>query len=765
MTPPAQPRRIALIGNYLPRRCGIATFTYDIWQALDARYPEVECKVWAMDDGGEPHAYPDEVAGSIAQDNPDAYQTAAQDIAAFKPDIVWLQHEFGIFGGPAGMMLLPLLDRLSAPLVVTLHTVLSHPDPAQRRVMDYLVERADTLIVMADAGRRILIECYAADPSRIAVIPHGIPDRPLVDTAVAKRRHGLGERPVGLTFGLLSPGKGIETMIAALPEIIARIPDFLYVVIGETHPHIRAQAGESYRDGLMAQARGLGVADNILWISRFFDTDELLDYLEAADVYVTPYLNPAQITSGTLAYAVGLGKAVVSTPYVHAQELLADGIGRLVPFGDSQRMADEIVDLLSDRAALDRLRHRTYDLGRSMIWPRLAEAAFDRFGEALVRARPTATPRLPAVPTRLGEAALARLTDGTGILQHSRFSVPDRAHGYCTDDNARGLILACRAGWLTPEQRRHYGAIYAAFLNHAWNAQTGAFRNFMSFERRWLEETGSQDSSGRALWALAHAAAAGHDDQLRDWAGTLFDEALPSIAGFASMRTRAFTALACVEAWVQHGPQPRLRQVLSDAVDALLREYRASSSDDWQWFEPVLAYDNARLPEALLRAGTLLGRDDAIATGLAALTWLAARQTAPDGHFRPVGSDSFGRQHAEPLPFDQQPLEAQAMIAASQAALVASGNARWRATGLAAYRWFLGANDLQLALAQPQSGECFDGLTPRGVNRNQGAESVLAFQLATYIMNNLMNMRDARLGAVMSIGHGPGDAAASPVAA
>ena len=340
-------RKIALIGNFLPRMCGIATFTTDIQRAFADRYPDVTMNVWAMNDCGQHYNYPAEVTGEIDAENPQSYRDAAREISAGKPDLVWIQHEFGIFGGSAGDHLLFLLDRLNCPVAVTLHTILTKPDPAQRRVMDALIARCQTLIVMAEEGRRILIDTYDADPARIAVIAHGIPDRRFAPTAPMKAQLGLAGHEVILTFGLLSPGKGIETMMAAMPAIVAACPTALYVVLGATHPHTIAQHGESYRDGLKAQAAMLGVAEHIRWVDAFVETGALLNYLEAADIYATPYLNPAQITSGTLSYAVGLGKPVVSTPYVHARELLADDHGRLVDFGDSKGFADAIIDLLT----------------------------------------------------------------------------------------------------------------------------------------------------------------------------------------------------------------------------------------------------------------------------------------------------------------------------------------------------------------------------------------------------------------------------------
>jgi glycosyltransferase involved in cell wall biosynthesis len=762
--------RIALIGNFLPRRCGIATFTTDIYRAMQTRFPEVAVDVWAMNDGANRYDYPDAVVGSINADEPESYRAAAREIEASAPDMVWIQHEFGIFGGSAGEYLLPLLDRISCPVAATLHTVLSKPDVDQRRVMDVLVDRCQSLIVMAEEGRRILIDTYGADPARVSVIPHGIPDRPFSPTEPMKQRLGLADRDVILTFGLLSKGKGIETMIEAMPAIVARFPKTLYVVLGATHPHVIAHEGEAYRDRLKTQASRLGVGDNICWVDAFVETGEVLDYLEAADIYVTPYLNPAQITSGTLAYAVGLGKPVVSTPYVHARELLAEDHGRLVDFGDSAGFASAIIGLLSDRAALDGLRERTYALGRTMIWPRFAEASMAEFLKipALQTARAAPVKTRP-IPARLPLTAIERLSDSTGMIQHSVFSIPDRSHGYCVDDNARALILMCRNKGFPPAERAQWTQIYAAFVQHAWNPDTQAFRNFMGFNRTWLEDEGSCDSRARTIWSLAIAATEASDPAIRQWARSLFDTTLSATAERTSLRTRAFMMLAASAMLTIRSGDEQLTKLLTEFGEDLISQLEGSRRADWCWFETVLAYDNARLPEALLRAGLALDRNDFVVRGLETLTWISDRQTATEGHFRAVGSDSFGRPFAPPLRYDQQPLEAWAMVDACEAAYAATHDDHWKTIATKAYRWFLGENDLGLAIADAATGECCDGLMPTGINRNQGAESVLSFHIATYAINQLLaesfESETRTLGEFSFIRHQTLDVIAPPIAA
>ncbi|MBY8828670.1 glycosyltransferase family 4 protein [Hephaestia mangrovi] len=732
-------RHIALIGNFLPRKCGIATYTTDTYNALKARFPDLRVDVYAMDDRPGAYDYPAEVTRAIAQNERGAYLDAARAIEASGAQAVWLQHEYGIYGGPAGELILALLDRVSAPLIVTLHTVLEQPNPDERRVLEALLKRAARVVVMAEKGREILARVYQADPRKVVMIPHGVPDRALAEPDAIKPRFGWQGHKVVLTFGLLAPGKGIETLIEALPAIVAAEPSTLYVLVGATHPNLVAHEGEAYRDRLKALAAELGVAGNIAFVDRFVEQEELLDYLQAADVYVTPYTNPAQITSGTLSYAVGVGQAVVSTPYVHATEILADDHGRLVPFGDSTAMAHEIGALLADAAARRALSERAYARGRTMIWPRLAEAAM-REVDAAVASAPRRIARAvpaPLKPLTPDLTAIERMSDATGILQHAIYSVPDRRHGYCIDDNARALMLVTQMADLVEELRDTWTTIYASFVQHAWNPDTRRFRNFMNYDRSWCEDAGSEDSNGRTLWALGVVARDAGIVKHRDWAGSMFDMTAGLAFDLGSPRAQAFAMLgasAMLDTHPDHAVARRILTTFGEELMALLAEARRP---EWSWFEIVLAYDNARLPEALIRAGEALGRDDMMARGLETLDWIVAQQTSPEGRFRAVGTESFGRAYAEPAAFDQQPLEAQATIDACAAAFAVTRDRRWVAEAERAYRWFLGVNDLDLPLASPQDGGCFDGLMPHGVNRNQGAESILALQLASCAISAL----------------------------
>ena len=720
-------RRIAIIGTYAPRKCGIATFTKDVVDQLGTYHPEIGIDVYALDHRSRSHAY-EAVAGVLDPEDAGALSQIARAINESGVDAVWIQHEYGIYGGDHGLKVLDLVDRIAAPLILTPHTVLGDPGPEQERILRHLVARASRIMTMSGHARDLLATRYGAPHEILTLIPHGAPDRPFGRESEFKTRLGLAGRPVLTTFGLLGPGKGLETMIEALPDILARHPDAIYRIVGATHPNLVAEEGEAYREGLKQLAADLGVEHAIGWDDRFIETEELLDQLEACDIYVTPYPGLQQSTSGTLSYAVALGKAVVSTPYLHARELLADGVGRLVPRSDKDALVQAVVALLDDPEAMRAQQQRAYAKGRETVWPRFADAAAKLVEDAVApdaRILPaTATPSLTAV---------FAASDATGILQHAIGIVPDRRHGYCLDDNARALMLVNVAEGVDPARRLEWSMTYASFVQHAWNDDAKIFRNFMRFDRSWCEEAGSEDSNGRALWALGRTIEQSPIAAIRDWAVRWYDTALPSLSDLESPRAVAFVMLGAAARLRHESGHAASQTALARGGDLLMRILGGGRRPDWAWFEAVLGYDNPRLSQALIEAGTLLDQPAWTEAGLETLSWIGAKQSATDGCFRPIGSDSFGIRH-DALPFDQQPLEAQAAIDAVASAWRATRNPEWIATARAAWRWYFGANDRGVVLADLASGRCRDGITPRGANENCGAESILAFQLSHYSM-------------------------------
>lgn len=729
---------IAVLGNALPRRCGLATYTSHSVQALRQAYPAIKIDHYAMDDGHGAD-YGGSIAMAIPADDVSAYVRAALAIKRSGAQILWIHHEFGIFGGTAGDYLLTLLRHLDIPVVITLHTVLAQPNDDQRRVTQALIRAADRLIVMAREGARLLTDVYHVPPDRIAVIPHGAPDRALSATQPLKDRLGLGDGPIVLTFGLLSPGKGIETAIRALPPVVARHPDLRYFIVGATHPALVRREGESYRESLVALARELEVDEQVRFVDRFLEDEELLDYLQAADIYLTPYPGREQVTSGTLSYALAMGKPIISTPYIHAEEVLSNGLGTLIPPGDPRPITEALVDLLGNPTKLVRQAEKVWSASRGTIWQENARSVMDVFQDARA-GTPVAMPDGRAVGAKqvVQIAGLTAMTDDVGIIQHSIHGIPDRNHGYCIDDNCRALKLICETRAGDPVERQRLAIIYAAFVEHAWNDSTGGFRNFMGYDRQWLESEGSEDSNGRALWTLGSVMRLAPQDFIRRWALGLFNKALPLVDRLRSPRSIAFAMLgmaSVLEAEPHHEQCRSLLRRAADQFDALLQ---AAQRPAWSWFEIVLAYDNARLPQAMIEAGRVLKDARAMAAGTSTLRWLLEQQTSPRGQFRPVGTQSFGVPFAPPAAFDQQPLEAAATIDACLSACRADGDPLWTEAAIRASRWFEGENDLNSPLTNRDGTLCYDGLTPHGVNLNMGAESILALQMARHAMATMI---------------------------
>lgn len=736
-------RTVAMLGNHLPRRCGIATFTTDLSEAIAAAGPDLDCFVLAMNDGRHHHAYPGRVRFELTDSDTAAYRRAADFLNVNAVDVISVQHEYGIFGGKAGSHLLPLLRELRMPIVTTLHTILAAPNLHQRRVMDELTAVSDRLVVMTAGGADLLRDVHGVSTGKIDIIPHGIPNVPF---AGSKNRLGVEGRPMVLTFGLLGPDKGIEYVIDALPTILSDHPDAVYIVLGATHPHIVERHGETYRLMLEDRAKRLGVDGSVIFHNRFVSQAELSEFLAAADIYITPYLNPEQITSGTLAYALGAGKAVISTPYAYARELLAEDRGILVPWRDSSAIATEIVGLLDDPEKRMGFRQRAAAHGRAMLWPAVAQSYLETFerartahGQRLRTAfRASTLATRPAELPRVNLDHVRVMSDDTGMLQHATFNVPRYEEGYCVDDNARALLLMTlleAAGGEDPQIVRTLASRYLAFVDHAFNRPLGRFRNFMSYSRQWREEEGSQDSHGRALWALGTVVGGSADPGRLSLAGALFHAALPAVSTFSSPRAWAFTLLG-IEQYLRAFEGDRNVQAAGrELAGRLLGLFRGIDKPDWPWCEDRVTYCNARLPQALIATGAWSGDREMTATGLRSLGWLTTIQMTLDGYFAPVGTDGFYQQGMTAAVFDQQPVEACASVSACMQAFRSTGDHRWAEHARRAFTWFLGQNQLQQPLYDPLSGGCRDGLHADRVNENEGAESTLSFLLA------LMDMR------------------------
>lgn len=743
--------RMAMIGSYVPRRCGIATFSHNLATAIsevshtalgDARS---EIRIVAMNDQSDTYSYDAEVIAEIHQQHRNDYRNAADIINTSRIDAVCLQHEYGLFGGDCGEHLFDLLDRLRKPLISTLHSVLSKPSPKQREVMERICAISSRVVVMVERAKMLLMEVYGVPKERIRIIPHGGPDVPFGDTEPFKKRFGVSNRPMILTFGLLGPGKSLETVIEALATVVPDHPDLAYIILGVTHPGVRREHGELYRLSLERRVVELGIQNNVLFHNHYVSDDDLCEYLQAADIYVTPYRDKEQITSGTLAYAMTCGKAVISTPYWHAQELLVNGCGRLVEFGNVQGFSDAIGELIADRGKRLSMQRAAYNRGRSMVWPNVGRQYVDTLNEAIAShaeqsAERTATPgaMMRMSLPELYPDYLETMTDDTGILQHAVYSTPNRHHGYCSDDNARALIVASM-GWSLFQDDRWlpYMDRYLGFLHYAYVPETNRFRNVMSYDRKWMDNDESDDCQGRVVWALGYLISHAPSDSVRQLATDLFRSAVPMIETLCYPRSWSLSILG-LHYYLRAVPNDdAVRNVKIALADRLSDAFDVHEAEDWPWFENVVTYDNGRVPQALILAGHQLDRTDLVDRGLRTLRWLLEIQTAPQGHLSIIGNDGWLVRGEPRAAFDQQPLEAAALIAACKAAFRASGDRYWLDEMRRCFEWYLGKNDVGISMVDFKTRGCFDGLKRAGVNHNQGAESLLSWLLSLAIMHEM----------------------------
>jgi glycosyltransferase involved in cell wall biosynthesis len=716
--------KTCLIGTYPPRECGIGTFTYDLRQSLDG----IHSNVIAITNDNTKHRYPEEVLFQIRQHNIDDYRLAAEYLNSSGIDLVCLQHEFGIFGGPDGSYISTLLANLRMPVVTTLHTVLSQPPKGIRENLIKVAELSDHLVVLNSRAIPILGDVYGISAQKISLIHHGVPDAAFIDPNFFKDKFGVEGRLMLLTFGLLNPNKGIEVMIEALPEITRKHPGVVYVVLGATHPEVRRARGEEYRESLKQRVRELELDEHVIFQDRYVSFAELCEYLGACDIYVTPYHSKEQIVSGTLAYAVGMGKAVISTPYLYAEELLSNGRGELIAFGDAQGLAGTVTKLIEGEAARHRMRKRAYEYGRQMIWTEVGK----RYSETFEKIATTSAPRVSASPTisqawsqstEVNLDHLIRLTDDTGIFQHATYGIPDRRSGYSADDIGRALVLVVEhyrqfrepESWsLVPK--------YLSFLQHT-QLPDGRFHNFMNFARQFTDEVGSEDTQGRVLWGLGAVVAAGRDYSARALARELFENALPKLK-LKHPRALAYAICGQYEFLRRYDGATQVRRKLEDFASRLAMIYERSVSTDWHWFGDDLTYANAKMPQALLLAADVTGEERFFKNGIESLEFLLA-QTYRDGMFDFPGNQGWQRRHGKRAIFGQQPIEAGYMAETLMTAAGMTGEERYEHLAQTAVEWLLGRNRLGAALYDPNSGACADGLDARGPSMNQGAESVI----------------------------------------
>ncbi|MDD5216576.1 MAG: glycosyltransferase family 4 protein [Candidatus Omnitrophica bacterium] len=747
-------KKIAFIGNYLPRHCGIATFTTDLCETFAAQNPSVQVFAIPVTDIEEGYSYPERVRLEIKEQDIASYKAAADFLNLNDIDVVCVQHEFGIFGGDAGGYILALLRQLKMPIVTTLHTVLQNPSARQRRVMDELIALSEYVVVMTQKAVDILQEVNKIHGSKIQLIPHGIPDVPFIDPNFYKDQYGVEGKTALLTFGLLAPHKGIEIVLRTLPQVIKEYPNVVYIIVGATHPHLLRHEGEAYRIFLQRLCDDLKISGNVIFHDRFVSPEELKELLVLADIYITPYHEEAQVVSGTLSYSFGAGNAVISTPYWHAAELLSDGKGIIVPFNDSNAMGEAIMRLIGNESERNAMRKNAYLLGREMTWPNVLFKYASIFEESRIRRYPPSKMKIKMYPLEqqihvlpdIKLDHLVRMTDSIGVFQHATFNVPNFSEGYCTDDNARALILAVlleNLGIINPLKINDLASCYLGFINYAWDPSIGRFRNFLTFQRNWKKEMPSEDCHGRALWAIGTCIGRSKNEGYVQMLVELFEKALASSASFTSPRAWAFILLGIHE-YLQRFHGDRLARNCMQTLVARLHDlYKANSDAEWRWFESSLTYCDAKLPHALFLSGHDLGNEEMLKTGIEALSWLVKIQTSTRGQFQPVGSDGeYRRGGVKPI-FDQQPIEAYATVSACLEAYRITKDRTWYEKALNAFQWFLGRNDLGIPLYSPVTGGCCDGLHINRVNLNQGAESTLSFLLSLTEMTQMENILES----------------------
>ncbi|MFC3196636.1 glycosyltransferase family 4 protein [Parapedobacter deserti] len=725
--------KIALIGTYKPRRCGIGSFTKNLFDSLPSEiHNSPGSFVVAINEPGSSRDYPPEVQFVIDQDDHETYLKAAEFINQRGADICLVQHEYGIFGGQNGVYILSLLHSLAVPVITTFHTVLKKPSHNELYIAKEIAKISQRVVVMAEKAVELLGDNYEIPERKITVIPHGVPEISYDRTAVRGELQ-LTDKKVLFTFGFIGRNKGIETVISALPALVAQHPDIVYIVLGKTHPNVVKHAGEEYRLFLHRLVKKLNLEPHVIFLNQYASEQDLFKYLIATDIYLTPYLNEVQITSGTLSYALGVGSAVVSTPYWHAAELLADGRGALFNFNDSRQLSQTLLDLLGHPEKLKMMRAKAWEFGETITWPKIGEVYNGLFQQVQQHASVHPVKKDPAFdrsilpPLKLDH--IVRLTDSTGIFQHATYGIPNYHEGYCLDDNARALLMALMAyRRMKDETALRHVPTYLAYIHYAQN-DDGTFRNFMSFDRHFLDEVGSEDAFGRAIWAIGYTMTHAPKDAYFQVARKIFFKAVPQFERLKSIRSIANTILGLYHYLKGHPTDDGMMELTHRLAARLYDEYRVYRRDDWHWYESLLAYDNALLPLAMMRAGELLNNEAFRKVGFESMAFLE-KHTMRKGHLSLVGNAEWFKQDGECSRFDQQPVDAMATVLLFLQAYNNTGDQKYLHAVYTAFMWFLGENDLRMSLYDFETGGCCDGLERDGVNRNQGAESTLAYLIS-----------------------------------
>ena len=728
--------KIAFIGTYPPRECGIGTFTNNLYHSVIINNTKKGYSndgfVVALNDFNNKYEYPEEVKLTIRQEHQEDYIQAVKFINHSGAEVCILEHEFGIFGGQNGVYILPLLHRLEIPLIVTLHTILKTPSYNEKAVLQEICRMANKIVVMSHKAIDFLVNIYDVPEDKIAFIDHGVPDLQF-SAEKSKKEFKLEHKKVLTTFGFIGRNKGIETVINALPKVVEKHPDLIYMILGKTHPNVLRHSGEEYRIYLMRLVKTLQLDKNVYFLNEYLDVKDLFKYLSATDIYITPYLNEAQITSGTLSYAIGVGAAVVSTPYWHAAELLANGRGRLFNFGDSDELSSVLTELLDNPAELNKLKNKAGEYGKKITWPKTGEKYIAAAEQAIMQGtekpekKDTILDLLILPPFSL--AHINRLTDDTGIIQHAMFGIPNLKEGYCLDDNARALLMVLMAYRQIKDVRSlELSPVYLSYIHYMQN-KDGTFRNFLSFSRNYLDEIGSEDSFGRTIWALGYLLGNAPNDAYYQTGRLLFFNAAPNFEKLNSIRSIANTMIGICYYLKTNPADDSMTERLRNMAHKLIKQFEENQSDDWQWFESLLAYDNGILPLALLHSAEILNEEKVLDVALKSMQFLT-EHTLKENYLSIIGNEKWYKKDGERSVFAQQPIDAMSMVLMYHQAFHVTKDKEYLNKLYTSFLWFLGENDLRLSLYDFETKGCCDGFESYGVNRNQGAESSLAYLIS-----------------------------------
>ncbi|MBN1271115.1 MAG: glycosyltransferase family 4 protein [Candidatus Aminicenantes bacterium] len=729
--------KIAFIGNYIPRQCGIATFTRDLTESLikinREKNIKAEAFVVAMNDQNQTYAYPEIVKFTVRQEYQRDYLEAAKFINYSNAEICILQHEFGIFGGENGIYILPLIHELQIPLIVTFHTVLKNPSEKEMMIVREIGKKAEKIVVMSKLAVDFLINIYNLQKQKIKLIEHGVPDFDFIQRKTYKKKLNLENKKSLLTFGLLSRDKGLETVIQALPRVVKKHPEIVYVILGKTHPNVVRSSGEEYRNYLKLLVERNNLRKHVYFYDKYVSNEELFGYLSAIDIYITPYLNEAQITSGTLSYAIGAGAAVVSTPYWHAKELLSDGRGMLFDFKDSDALADLLINLFNNPEKLSRIRKKAYQYGRKTVWPEIGARYLQLVADVLKKGPEVRIKEEPVVnPLILPEFCLdhvQRLTDDTGILQHAKYIIPNFKEGYSLDDNARALLMFL----MVFRQRKNKEALKfittcLSFINLMQN-DDGTFKNYLSFNRNFIDQVGSEDSFGRTVWALGYLVKYPPNDLFFEIAEEILIKSFSNLMHLKSIRGMTNSIIGLCHFLKIFPDNKQIKIILKEMTYKIVKSYKNYKTDDWRWFEPILTYDNGILPLSLLHASEEIEDENILKIAYESIEFLE-KATLVKGHLSLVGSDNWFKKGGDRSQFAQQPLDTTAMVLMFYQAYLVSRNKTFLKKMLKSYMWFLGENDINKPLYDFKTCGCSDGIESYGTNRNQGAESIIMYMIA-----------------------------------